>query len=175
MAHMKVERATNALGRSVAVFSDDLVYRYVLRREWGEPDRAHHDVLTWIMLNPSTADAERNDPTLTRCQSFSRAWGWPGFAVVNLYALRSTDPRALRGHPDPVGPANRTFLHRAALGPAVVAWGTHGGAWAREWASGMFPLRGFVPLCLGITKDGSPLHPLYVPGATQPRAWQGYA
>src|ERR1700722_11579781 len=94
-----------------AVISEDGLYRYVLSRRW-----ADGPVLPWIMLNPSTADASRNDPTLTRVirQTIRRRLrGIPygGACVLNLYALRSPDPSVLRdaqwrGDPDPVGPDN---------------------------------------------------------------------
>src|SRR4051794_16373452 len=108
---------------SDAVLSPDGQYRYRLERTW----EARAGTVTWIMLNPSTADAEVDDPTLTRCLSFTRAAGWGRLLVVNLFALRSTDPAQLAQHADPVGPRNLDHV-REALQEAnliVAAWGAH--------------------------------------------------
>ena len=77
------------------------------------------------MLNPSTADAERDDPTIRRCIGFSRAWGFGGAEMVNLFALRSTDPGRLREAADPVGPGNVAHIADAARGATqvIAAWG----------------------------------------------------
>ena len=107
--------------RGGATFSADRRYRYRLWREW---DRSRA-VVAFVMLNPSTADASRDDPTIRRCIGFARAWGFGGVEVANLFALRATDPRHLRGVPDPVGPRNARSL-KLALAHAslvVVAWG----------------------------------------------------
>src|SRR5262245_13227298 len=98
-------------------------YRYALTRTWGDPKK----VVCWVMLNPSTADADQDDPTIRRCLGFSRAWGAGGLVVVNLFALRATDPDQLRIAADPVGPDNDSHLSTAAFGRLVVAaWGARG-------------------------------------------------
>lgn len=80
--------------RSRAVFSDDRAYRYLLTRDWGEGPRA-----TFVLLNPSTADEFVNDPTISKCIRFAKRWGLGGLNFVNVYALRSTDPKGLLGRP----------------------------------------------------------------------------
>lgn len=75
-------------------------YRYKLWRVTGAPGTS---VALFVMLNPSTADATDDDPTIRRCIRFARDWGHARLLVANLYALRATDPRALSRHPDPVG------------------------------------------------------------------------
>ncbi|MDB5297796.1 MAG: hypothetical protein JWO31_3779 [Phycisphaerales bacterium] len=75
--------------RAAAVLSPCERYRYVLHRWWDESKPA----VCWLMLNPSTADAATDDPTIRKCCGFARAWGAGGIAVVNLFALRATDPR----------------------------------------------------------------------------------
>jgi hypothetical protein len=152
---------------STAVLSDDGVYRYTLSRRWD----AGPGVL-WIMLNPSTADAANDDPTMRRCIGFTRAWGFSALTVVNLFALRATNPADLYRHPDPIGPVNDAHIVTQAQRHdlAVAAWGTHGdhqnrAAYVRRLVDGI-QLR-----CLGTTRGGHPRHPLYV-RATQPL--QGY-
>jgi len=116
-------------------------------------------------------DAEKPDPTITRCLGFARLWGYGSLVVCNLYALRSTDPKQLRRVADPIGPENDgTILRWALLAPLrVAAWGAHGrrGAHVRRiLAEIRLPLHH-----LGLTKDGHPRHPLYLPASTMPTAW----
>lgn len=144
-----------------AVFSDCGTYRYLLWRVWD------HDVepVNFVMLNPSTADDVQDDPTIRRCEGFARAWGHGGIHVTNLYALRSTDPKALRSHEEPTGGTRNDseILEAAATCSRVIcAWGNHGG----ERAAGVTKLltdRGHQLWCLGTNKNGSPVHPLYQP------------
>lgn len=148
-------------------------YRYALARRWARD----HPVLPVIMLNPSTADAFVLDPTIRRCVGFAREWGYGGVLVLNLYALRSTDPRALRRHRDPEGPANNDRIRRW-LAAAAEGWGDDGdalvawGAWAAPGRArdvlGMIRSAGLRPVCLGRTRTGQPRHPLYVHSATRP-------
>lgn len=98
-AHQKGDAA------SEAVYSDCQTYRYALTWQWAPGPR-----LLWVMLNPSTASELVNDPTVERCERRARALGFGGFRVVNLFALRATDPRALRLADDPVGPGNDPAL-----------------------------------------------------------------
>lgn len=84
---------------STAVFSEDEAYRYSLIREW-DPTKGH---CCFVMLNPSKATATVNDPTVARCMGFAERWGFGSLQVVNLFALRSTDPRALYTHTAPIG------------------------------------------------------------------------
>lgn len=149
-------------GSSVAVFSGDRAYRYLLTRRWGRGP-----TMTWLMLNPSTADAFRDDPTVLRCQrrAVLRQWrgiAFGGIAVVNLFALRSTDPAVLRTHPDPAGPGNDACL-RAFCRPGdtvVAAWGSYGTLHGRgAGVAAMLTGAGVSPLCLGTTASGQPRHP----------------
>lgn len=143
-------------------------YRYLLWRVWGSAEPAR--VLLWLMLNPSTADVKRNDPTVERCERRSRALGFDGFMVCNLFALRSTSPHVLRSDPWPIGPNNDLAILAAADRAAAVvcAWG----AWGqlnRRGLDVLEMLRGSLPgkplLALGWTeksKSPQPRHPLYV-------------
>ena len=142
-----------------AIFSEDRRYRYLLRRRVGNS--------TWrvlfIMLNPSMADEERNDPTIRRCIGFGQDWGFGLLDVVNLFAMMSTDPRALLKAEDPIGPDNDAAI-RAALEVAdtvVLAWGNHALDHKERAAAVAEMAREVVrPYCLGLTLRGAPKHPL---------------
>jgi len=142
-------------------------YRYSLKRCW---DPSLPQALI-IGLNPSTADATLDDPTVRRCVGFVRDWGFGGLALVNLFAFRAIDPSSLVGPPDPVGPENDDWIARLAdeSDLVVAAWGVHGGLKARDSAV----IRMLGPLhCLGRTKDGFPRHPLYLSRHTQLEAFR---
>lgn len=153
---------------SAAVLSDDGVYRYSLTRRWADGPSVR-----WVMLNPSTADAEVDDPTIRRCVSFARRWGYGSIVVHNLFALRATDPRELRQHPDPVGPDNDAVLRGERHLPGevavtVCAWGAHAAAVDRGRAVlALLEDARVHPFALGLTAAGHPRHPLYVAGATE--------
>ena len=150
------------------MFSPCLTYRYFLRRVWSAGGR----FIVWIALNPSTADHEKNDPTVTRMCNFSKKWGYDGLKLLNIFALRSTDPRELKNTVDPIGPDNDAWIKRVARvdGQDVVcAWGVHG-AYKHRGADVMNDLllasRANVSV-LGWTKDGWPRHPLYLSADTK--------
>ena len=149
---------------SGAIFDASARYRYRLWRSWN-PARPG---ITFVMLNPSVADAKCNDPTIRRCLGFAQSWGFGSLEVVNLFALCTSDPVLLKESPDPIGPENDFYLQSAVeKGPVLAAWGCHGGMGQRdEMVLGMLPVRRLW--CLGITKRGHPRHPLYVAAATRP-------
>lgn len=145
------------------------VYRYDLRRIWGE---AGLKSVNFIMLNPSTADATKSDPTITRCLNFAKAWGYGGLVVTNLFAYRATDPKVMRTAIDPVGPHNDDFIKRWALSADLVVcgWGTGGGFMDRgRKVIGALQARQVQVHALRVTKDGHPGHPLYVPAWVKPQ------
>ena len=152
-----------------AVLSADGAYRYRLWRIW-DPDR--HPT-AFVMLNPSTADASIDDPTIRRCMGFARSWGAGGLVVVNLYAYRATDPRDLMAAADRgidiVGPENDAHVRTvfSVVDAVVFAWGaaTLGPGVARRVRDAL-PPRVEVS-CLGVTKHGHPRHPLYLAATTQ--------
>lgn len=149
--------------RSDALLSEDGAYRYWLHREWGYPGPG----ATFVMLNPSTADAVEDDRTIGRCIDFAKSWGCVRLRVVNLYALRSTNPDRLWTVDDPVGPENDEWIGRAldlTSGPVVAAWGVNA---RQDRVDHVLALPGMGRAqCLGHTKDGHPRHPLYVRGDT---------
>lgn len=139
-------------------------YRYLLGRRWDLGP-----TLGWVMLNPSTADGETDDPTIRRVVAFSKSFGASACLVGNLYALRATDPRELRHHEDPVGPENGAWLDQlfdeSDLG-VVAAWGNPVYPSAelvrlRVWTT----MLGRDLVCLGMTITEHPRHPLYVPAS----------
>lgn len=137
-------------------------YRYRLSRYWGPGS-----MLPFVMLNPSTADAEIDDPTIVRCMGFAKRERAGGIVVANLFAFRSPSPVALTKAADPIGPDNDDALiglAADAIGNAmsiVCAWGARGGA-AADHANRMLRDAGARLVCLGKTRDGRPRHPLYV-------------
>ena len=123
--------------------------------------------MVWIMLNPSTANHEIDDPTIHACMDFARRNGCGGITVVNLFGLRSPSPQAMRGAEHPVGPKNDTFLKKVLVAGAregdivVAGWGTHGGHQGRDnKVRRMIQEWGVQLMCFGRTKDGHPKHPL---------------
>jgi hypothetical protein len=133
-------------------------YRYMLSRTWSQGPH-----LGWIMLNPSTADASIDDPTIRRCIGFSRDAGYCGMHVCNLFALRATDPRELLAATDPIGPKNDEAIASLAMSTRkmVLAWGSHKLCSDRvERVLGLLRNVDVDLVCLGLTKDGHPRHPV---------------
>jgi hypothetical protein len=160
-----------------AVISQCGSYRYHLRREIGSGLGA----ATFVMLNPSMADAEVDNPTVRKCLGFALRWGCAELQVVNLFAIRATAPADVRKADDPVGLENRKWVTHAIIkarcdqivGPVVCAWGMHGSYMDQDrtvlrWIEGRCQ-----PMCLGMTKDGHPRHPLYVPYSEELMAFEG--
>lgn len=160
---------------SAADFSACGRYRYRLLRVW---DRSRPRCL-WVMLNPSAADERTLDPTVRRCFDFSLSWGCGALDVVNLFALRSSDPAALYRSPPVDAPGeegrnDRTILaaaHEADL--VVAAWGAHGKLAARGEEVAALLARVAPVHVVRFTADGSPGHPLYLPASAVPQIWLG--
>ena len=146
-----------------ALISECGKYRYWLKRK-SELVHPEKDAALFVMLNPSTADSELDDPTIRRCKGFAKSWGCNGLVVANLYAYRATKPTELWTTEDNIGPDNNEWLQMLAVeyDDIVCAWGANAkpervkefcliakSAGARLW-------------CLGMTKNGSPRHPLYI-------------
>lgn len=159
-------------------FDEFRTYRYDLQRQWG-PGAQH----VWVMLNPSTADETRNDPTIRRCINFSKMWGAGRLVVVNLYAMRATRPAKLLHVDDPVGPENDQYIRRHITAPqttmVIAAWG--------EYVDRLTVKTGRLDIertahvahkpvcCLGWTKSGAPRHPLYMKADTEPKPYGAYS
>lgn len=155
-----------------AVFSDCGLYRYRLTRTWDAGRR-----LVFLMLNPSTADAEKNDPTVTRCIVRAKTMGFAGLEVINLFGFRSPYPANLYKQLDPIGPENDRWIEhviQVAGGPIICAWGDHG--LYRDRARKVLQLAAFgcaETMALGLTKHKCPKHPLHIAYAVQPFPWKG--
>jgi hypothetical protein len=159
---------------TTATFSPCRTWRYMLDREI-EPGNSKRLVV--VMLNPSTADELRDDPTIRRVRGFAASWGYGSVRILNLFALRSPHPRDLRKHEDPVGPDNDLNLRdslQSADGAVLAAWGRHGSLKGRGFQV-QHMVDGVHWVCLGTNGDGSPKHPLYVPAWTQPTRFGGGA
>lgn len=155
---------------STAVYSDCEAYRYSLTRVWEGAARR----VMFVMLNPSTATEVQNDPTVERCEQRARRLGYGGFRVTNIFAFRATDPRDMRRADDPTGPDNDTLLAEGAAwtDDIIAAWGTHGAHRGRGAEVAGILRTTQVPLYhLGLTKDGHPKHPLYLPYSQKPVLW----
>ncbi len=155
-----------------AHFSQDGVYRYSLERDFLplEPDSKR---VVFIMLNPSTANAEAADPTVRRCMVYTRKWGYKRLCVVNIFALRSTDPMKLTRHPDPIGPENDFQILSAVESAELIicAWGE----WGKLMGRGQEIIRllqsSHQLSVLKLNASGQPAHPLYLSGELVPTAY----
>lgn len=137
-----------------ATLSPDRVYRYALWRIW----TPHKPLIMFIGLNPSTADAQRDDHTITRCIGFAGRWGFGGLVMCNLFAYRATDPDEMKLAADPIGPGNDAALDQWAgrASEIVAVWGNHGAHLGRDRA---VQARYIALRCMGTTKGGAPCHP----------------
>ena len=155
---------------SVAVYLDCERYRYTLTRTW---DPAGGKA-AFVMLNPSTATEVQNDPTVERCERRARTLGFGAFRVVNIFAWRDTDPKAMRAATDPVGPENDAAITQAAhwADRVICAWGTHGEHLGRGAAvTSLLRGSGGPVFHLGLSKAGHPKHPLYIAYSQKPAPW----
>ena len=148
-----------------ANFSDCRKYRYLLTRTWNEKKGS----VFFVMLNPSTADENYNDPTISRCMKFAESWGYGGILIGNLFAYRATKPKEMMAAKDPIGDMNDFFLKQYSkfhTSLTVAAWGNYGSFMDRD-KDILKILKN--PHCLIMTKSGQPGHPLYLKGDLKPR------
>ena len=142
-----------------AIISACSKYRYSLWRIWN----TNIGYVIFIGLNPSTADAREDDPTIRRCIGFAKNWGFGGIYMLNLFAFRATSPKELKKADNPIGPRNNKFLigHIKHNGLNIACWGVQGSFMNREKT--VIGLLGRNNLsCLGLTQTGHPKHPLYL-------------
>lgn len=154
---------------SGADFSQCRKYRYRLWRKWGEGAK-----VGFVMLNPSTADEHRNDPTIERCHRRAVAMGFSALEIVNIFAFRATDPKDLKRAKKPVGPDNDQAILKAAedCDQLICAWGSHGNHKLRsEGVKRLLASNNIDVFALSLTKQGEPGHPLYIPYTQRPQPW----
>ena len=147
-------------------FSPDRMYRYCLWRCWGNVD-ADEPYIVFVGLNPSVADEQNDDPTIRRCVGFAKREGMSALCMLNLFAFAATDPKAMKGAIQPIGPNWGEHFRRCVsqASKVVCAWGTHGAFDRRDKEVGQYLVRLVGEdrvVCLGTTKDGHPKHPLYI-------------
>lgn len=150
-----------------AVISDCEKYRYQLLRQWDEST----DLVLFIGLNPSTADAELDDPTIRRCIGFAQRENFGGFIMANLFAYRATSPSDMQNTEYPIGELNEYWLEQSikSCKAVIVCWGGNGSHLNRH-----IEIEGLLKnysqntpiLCFGKTKHGHPKHPLYLASST---------
>lgn len=169
-----VEVASGALG--LATYSDCRKYRYTLRRSLSRAD-GH---VVWILLNPSTATEEVNDPTVAKCCGYTQRAGYGMAIVVNLFALRSTDPKALKTSfaqgISPIGHENDRTIVEAAISASMVicGWGRYGDLWNRgRYVTNLLLHNGLTDKLhyLKLLGDNTPGHPLYIKNSLIPQPW----
>jgi hypothetical protein len=144
-----------------AILSEDGKYRYKLWRIWDEKKPP----VAFIGLNPSIADAKEDDPTIRKLITLSTNWGYGGFYIANLFALRSTDPAELKNVDDPIGPDNDKYIQivNGSCDKTVLMYGNNGTLLDRhlEVLNILYPVDIY---CVGLTNSGNPMHPLYMKG-----------
>lgn len=152
---------------SGATLSEDRKYRYQLWRRWN----FDFPEVLWIMLNPSTADATKDDATIRRCVNFARSWGFGGITVLNLFAYRATNPRELFETKDPIGPDNNAMLSAMLQGREddlfIAAWGAFPRYLGDRDKEVLDLLKSRRIECLGVTVEGYPRHPVRLACATE--------
>lgn len=155
---------------SGAVFSPCRRWRYLLWRRWD----ASQPAANFLMLNPSTADELKLDPTCARARDYAQRWGFGALIVTNIFAFRNTDPAQMKAAADPVGPGNDAAIVRAAKESALVvcAWGNHGQFLGRSRkVLEKLKANGIALHTLRVNANGEPAHPLYLPGRLKPISW----
>ena len=160
------------------IFSPDRLYRYTLTRVWDEDKPA----VAFIGLNPSTADEVDNDPTIRKCIKYAKDWGYGALVMLNVYAYRSTDWKALKTANDPYGKDNDAWLMKVYphVEKFVACWGNHvkdvgkSDGYMADYISAYIEDRvGDKLTLLAETKQGQPWHPLYLSGSLRMYGFNG--
>jgi len=145
------------------------VYRYSLSRIWDESK----PYVLFIGLNPSTADENKDDPTIKRCVDYAKRWGYGGLKMANLFAYRATQPSDLKKAKNPIGVDNDSYIKQLSnnAGITIVAWSDDGIYLDRDKEVIKFIDN---PMCLNINKSGQPSHPLYQKKTLKPKPYEIY-
>ncbi len=159
-----------------SLWSPDRQSRYFLRRPALTNEDRSKQPVAFILLNPSTADEVKDDPTVAKCRRYAKSWGFGEVIILNAFAFRATDPKNMRSHLDPVGPGNDRVIYDTVDhivnrgGKIVCGWGNHGlhlerGSVLRQL------LHSFSLSAFPITKQKQPGHPLYLKSTIVPESW----
>ena len=154
-----------------AAFSPCRRWRYLLWRRWD----AAKPAANFLMLNPSTADEVRLDPTCARARDYAVRWGYGALIVTNVFGWRATDPEDMKAAKDPVGPGNDAAIMKAAREAAIVvcAWGNHGAVLERSSRVKYLLNKNRIRLqILRLNAGGEPAHPLYLPARLKAVPWE---
>ncbi len=145
-------------------------YRYRLTRIWEESKER----ILFILLNPSTADGEEDDDTITTLINRSKNWGYGSIVVVNLYSYRATSPEELKEVPDPVGEETDEHILRAAeeSDKIVCAWGNNAEDERAEEVVKLLQNRNHKLYCFETTNEGHPHHTRGISLGTKLKAFQ---
>jgi len=162
-----------------AIISECGKFRYHLTRTWDETLRP----LPFIMLNPSTADADKDDPTIRKCIGFAERLGFGGIEVFNLYAYRATSPKELKNHGYQEGPLNDSIMTRRLeelklheRGYVICAWGANARGLSKpQHVRSHLSMAGARLRALRLLPDGTPEHPLMLPYSCAPVPLSGGA
>ena len=160
-----------ATSEAGAQFSSCRRWRYLLWRRWDESKPAAN----FLMLNPSTADELRLDPSCTRARNYAERWGYGAVVITNIFGWRATDPEEMKAAKDPVGRGNDRAILKAAREAKIVvcAWGNHGDHLDRGAQVKEMLWRERIPLhLLRMNGAGHPAHPLYLPAALTPAVFR---
>jgi hypothetical protein len=153
-----------------ATLSNCEKYRYKLWRIWDESKPS----VMFMMCNPSTADAQIDDPTIRRCIGFAESWGFGGLYVGNLFAFRSKNPKDLLNTAHPVGEYNAQHIYQMLekCSMIVTAWGNAKIVYKIVKKNPNYkPLNGIKAYYIDLSKDGTPKHPLYLKGDLEPKQY----
>ena len=143
------------------IYSKCKTYRYSLTKDWNKKGKR----LLFILLNPSTATEKQNDPTIERCERRSRLMNYGAFRVCNLFAFRTKSPKIMKNQKDPIGPHNDKIISQSIMwaDDILCAWGIHGKYLNRSLKlESLLKSQNYQIFHLGLTKDKSPRHPLYI-------------
>lgn len=154
-----------------AIFDASRQYRYCLTRSWSNTNNKQ---VTFIMLNPSKADAQKDDPTIRACLQFAKSWKYTQLNVVNLFAFCTSQPSDLKVNSNPIGPENNRYLlaSTSSAQQVILAWGNEGIFLNRAQAVMQLLQPYWYKLYyLKRNRSGQPGHPLYIKRTTAPRPW----
>ena len=142
-----------------AIYSSCGRHRYLLNYQWDENKKPVH----FIGLNPSSASPDRPDPTLNRCISYSKKWGYGGLFITNLFSFISADPKILKNYDAPFDERTDYWIKKVSgvCDRNILIWGNHGSFQSRNLKVLKYLKNSY---CLSTNKNGSPSHLLYLPG-----------